>query len=134
MSQRTSLAPRNSASPHSPEVRGVETSQTYVDSHGDSAVLPFNFYRWLHPFGCDCSRRGARRHGVRLPQLPLPEGVKNDPEVLPLETLAVLMTQRFSDLASLLAIFDRTQADLLLEVATWITLIDSSIRRLPRGS
>ena len=61
---------------------------------------------------------------MRLPQLPLPEGVKNDPEVLPLETLAphVLMTERFPDLASLLAIFDRTQADLLLEVATWITL------------
>lgn len=51
----------------------------------------------------------ARRHGVRLP---LPEGVENDPELLTLETLAphVLTTERFPDLASLLAIFDRTQA------------------------
>jgi adenosine deaminase len=51
----------------------------------------------------------ARRHGVRLP---LPDGVDNDPRTLTKETLAkcIVAKEPFPDLASLLAIFDRTQA------------------------
>ena len=51
----------------------------------------------------------ARRHGIRLP---LPDGVENDPEKLSLEELRqhIIAEQPFADLASLLAIFDRTQA------------------------